>query len=381
MKISTAQTVIKTNIESQVKGDYCQPLIISGRPGISKSAIIKQIAKDNDYNIVIESLPALSSENLSGLPQFSDAPDMTQYSTVGSKLAQGTEWTVPMMILEANRLANDPEKKGCVLLLDDIHLINMSTAPYFYSLLEERSLGSYRLDSRVAIVGTMNNSDEAGFEGMQSPIKDRASILPVEFDFENWYELIGKTLNFKLSSFIKLYPHYLEEEESIGIEQFLTPRSATYFGVELDNYSDDFILKNAKDLALMKMSKNAAITFTKHIEYLARIDFSNLVKKRADLELGKKEPIDEILYAYIVNYIVTKDDAAYLCSLIDKNIEYSNFIGFLSGELYNKSLLIDEGKQVTAGIKEIIKAIMKPEKSDLVIENRDRLYELIVEFM
>ena len=379
MKLQTAIEVVKINLQAQIQGKAIQPVVLAASPGIGKTRSIEALTKDLGYGLVHYSVPELNSELLSGLPSFVDAPDMTQYSKTNSQLAQATDWTVPMMIMEANRLAE--QHNGCVLFLDDLHRINMSVAPYLYGLLEERALGSYKLDSRVALVCAMNDSDEAGFSGMDSPIKDRCSILPVEFNFDDWYNSHGKYLNYLVSSFIKLHPQYIQEDESTSIEQFLTPRSCTYFGSELDLYSSEFILANAKDLAEMKMSKTAAIEFTKHVEYLNKIDFSTIVKNRDLVDLSGKMPIDAILYAYIVNYIETIEDAKYLCDLIELNKEEASFIGFLTGELYTKFLLREQDKPISKGISAVIDAIIAPESSPVVLKSRDKVYEYIIEFM
>jgi len=379
MKLETAKTIIKTNIKAQINNKPTQPLVIAGSPGLGKTRTIETIVRDLSLGLVHYSVPELTSELLSGLPSFTDAPDMTQYSKTNSTLAQATDWTVPMMLLEANRLAE--QNGGCVLFLDDLHMINMSVAPYLYGLLEERALGSYKLDSRVAIVCAMNDSDEAGFNGMQSPIKDRCSILPVEFDFDSWYDSHGKHLNYLVASFIKLHPQYIQEDESTAIEQFLTPRSCTYFGYELDEYSPEFIFENAAELAKMKMSETAAITFTKHVEYLNKINFSSIVSNREIIDISSLKPIDEILYAYIINYIETVDDAKYLCKLVDENIECASFLGFLSGETYTKFLIEFEGKKITKGQSEFIKAIIDPSNSKCTLKNKDKFNSYIIEFM
>jgi len=378
MELQTAVTVVEANIKAQIEGKPVQPVVFSGKPGLGKTRSIEALTNKLGLGLVHYSVPELNSELLSGLPNFVDAPDMAQYSKTGSMLAQATDWTVPMMIMEANRLAE--QKGGCVLLLDDLHRINMSVAPYLYGLLEERALGSYKLDSRVALVAAMNDSDEAGFSGMDSPIKDRCSILPVEFNFDEWFKSHGRFLNYYISSFIKLYPQYIQEEESTGIEQFLTPRSCTYFGSELDLYTPEFILANAKELAEMKMSRNAAVEFAKHIEYIHKIDFSGIVERRKLVDVSKLKPIDAILYAYIVNYIESEADAKYAVKLIEKNIDEATFLGFLTGELYNKYLVREAGKPIPKGTSLLIDAIIKPDSSKVTIPSRETLFKYIVEF-
>lgn len=381
MNISTAKTVTSVNVKAQLEGKYIQAIIWSGAPGVGKSRSLEAIAKNLNCNYLDYSLPSIVSENLSGIPNFVNAPDLTKYSVTNSTLAQATDWSVPQIIMEANRLANDPDKNGCILVIEDIHETNMSVMPYFYALLEDRRLGSYKLDDRVAIVGTMNDSDEAGFAGIPSPIKDRCSILPVEFDFDAWYNSHGKYLNYLIASFIKLNPSYIQEDESTEIEQFLTPRSCTYFGHELNEYEFPFIEENVLELAKMKMSLSAATAFAKHVEYLGKIDFSAKVKARTKLDIASMQPIDAILYAYILNYIETEADAKYLIDTIEANINEASFLGFLSGELYTKYEIERDGKQITKGTSLIIDALLNPDTSKLTIPSREKLFNYIVEFM
>jgi len=379
MKLPIAKEVMKIIVKAQVEGKEVQPVAFSSLPGIGKTRIIEKIAKELGYAFLNVSIPTVTSEELSGLPDFANAPDMAEYSLTKSNMAKSTEWTVCNLIADANRLAR--KHNGCLLLLDDLHELNLSTSPYMYSLLEERALGQYKLDSRVGIACAMNDSDEAGFSGMKSPIKDRCSILPVEFDFDYWYNSHGKFLNYLIASFIKLNPQYIQEDESTEIEQFLTPRSCTYFGHELDEYESDFIVKNAMELAKMKMSKSAATAFAKHVEYLDKIDFSSIVKARKQLDIASMKPIDAILYAYIVNYIETEKDAEYLIDMIEANINEASFLGFLSGELYTKWLIQQAGKPTTKGIAEIIDALLNPKTSKLQIPSRDKFFNYIIEFM
>ena len=284
---------------------------------------------------------------------------MDAYSVTSTSNSQATQWSVPQIIETANRLASDISKDGCILFIDDLHRVNMAVAPYLYGLLGERKLGSFRLDSKVAIMGAMNDSDEAGFSGIDSPIKDRLGILPVPFDFEYWFENFGKQLHFYVASFLKTHATYAQEDESTMIEQFGTPRSWTHLANEFELYDLKFLQENASFLAKQKVSKAAANELTKHIAYIEAIDFTAVVKARKPIDIKKLKPLDQILYAYIINYVDTTADAEYVIKLIDSNIDSANFIGFVAGELFTKSKQADKGKVVTQGAMVLIDKVMK----------------------
>lgn len=353
----TITKILEVNIKGQINGaDIGGGICIAGSPGIGKTQTMYAIAKKLNMGIIQASIPEISTEELSGIPSFIDAPHMDKYSTTGTTNSEATKWSVPQLIETANRLAN--ENNGCILLIDDLHRVNMAVAPYLYGLLGERKLGSFRLDPKVAIMGAMNDSDEAGFSGIDSPIKDRLGILPVPFDFDYWFNNFGRNLHFYVSSFLKVHPTYAQEDESTMIEQFATPRSWTHLANEFELYDLDFIQENTALLSKQKISKAASNELAKHVAYVEAIDFSDKVKNKEMTDISDVKPIDQILYAYIINYIDTIADGKYVCELIDKNIDVSNFIGFVVGEVYNKYLQQKEGKRVNPGLLMLIEKIL-----------------------
>ena len=354
--------VLETNIKGQLAGaDIGGGICIAGSPGIGKTQTMYKLAADLNMEIVQVSIPEISTENLSGIPDFMDAVHMDEYSTTNTVNSQATKWSVPQIIETVNRLASNPDKNGCILFIDDLHRVNMAVAPYLYGLLGERKLGSYKLDQKVAIMGAMNDSDEAGFSGIDSPIKDRIGILPVPFDFEYWFENFGKKLHFYIASFLKTHASYVQEDESTMIEQFATPRSWTHLANEFELYDLQFLQDNAVFLAKQKVSKGAANELAKHIAYVEAIDFTAKIKEKKDIRIGDLKPLDQILYAYIINYVDTIADAEYVMKLIDSNIASANFIGFIVGELYTKFLSKGSGKHLSNGLTAVLDKLLNTE--------------------
>ena len=369
----TIITMLKTNITGQLNGaDLGGGICIAGSPGIGKTATYKQIAKDMNLNMYHISVPELSTEVLSGLPEFMPAPNMDKYLTVARDTESiATKWTVPEMIEIANTLSEDPTKDGCLLVIDDLHRINMAVAPYLYGLLGERKLGAFKLAPKVVIMGAMNDSDEAGFSGMDSPIKDRLGLLPVPFDFDYWFENFGKGLHFYIASFLKTHSTYAQEDESTEIEQFGTPRSWTHLANEFELYDRKFIQEHTTLLAKQKVSTAASQELAKHVAYIEAIDFSKVIAEKRRIDIADLKPIDQILYAYMINYVDTLKDAEYVMSLIDTNISSSNFIGFIIGELYNKFQQSSKGKPVNPGVTAMINKRLRQSYSGTKLSEKD----------
>jgi hypothetical protein len=350
---TTITKIINTNIKGQIEffnshSIEIPPICLAGPPGIGKTAGMKLIAEQLDMGLVHQSIPELTTESLSGIPNFIKAPHLTEYHQNKGAETLATNWSAPELIAQVNKAAEE-HPNGAILFLDDIHRINMSLLPYLYGLLGERKLGQFVLSPKVAIVGAMNDSTEAGFSGMDSPIKDRISIMPVSFDFEYWFKHFGSRLNYYISSFIRLYSHYCQEEESTEIEQFGTPRSWTHLANELSLFDKDFILENCELLAKQKVSTEAAKELSKHINYITAIDFSGIIKSQTMLDINNMKSIDQMLYGYIVNETVTVADALYIIDLINNNMESSNFIGFIAGDIYAKYQMHEAGKKINDG--------------------------------
>jgi len=391
------KTIITQNIKCQLDSQYIAPIVLSAPPGIGKTSTIRQMCKDLNLELINVSCGNIVAEELSGIPDFKSAPHFDKYSTVGNTGSQVTEWSVPGLIQMANKLAEIDSKDGAVILLDDLHELNMSTSPYMLEFLLERKLGQFKLADKVAIVSTMNDSEAANFSGMSSAMRNRLAILDITFDFENWFNEHGKHYHFYISSFLKTHPAYVQEEETTGIEGFATPRAYNFLSTTFESFDLQFIQENASVLGQQYLSKCASAELKKHIAYIEAIDFTAKINVKQPIDIKALKPIEQILYAYIINYVDTIEDAEYVMDLIDSNIASSNFIGFIVGELYTKFLNKEAGKPITDGLRAIIEKLLnspieegaytKLTKKDkelydtLQFKEHDRLFSIASEFI
>ena len=362
--------IIEANIKAQLEGAPVAPICLAGKPGTGKSTTVALIAKQLEMHISIESAPCLTHEVLSGLPNTIPAPEF-QTNSIDGNMPEATVWSIPEMVSRAIRLAKD---KPTILLIDDFHMVSPHLQAYFYGLLLERRLGNYKLSDNIAIVLTMNDSIEAGFNGINSAVRNRMSILKIDFDFEHWFNNYGNRLHYIVASFLKTKSNYCMEDETTGIEGYATARAWTAIAAELNYYSDDFILKNGYKIANMQTSSEVARAFQSHINYVAKIDFTKVVSSRELVDLNKKDPLDSIIYSYITNFIHTIDDGMYLFDLMEENINQSAFIGFILGELYIKYTNQSE-KPLSEGLKYVIDRLLSATPDEKMYPNvsKDKL--------
>lgn len=359
--------IITQNIKAQLQGAGVAPICISGEPGTAKSTTVGLIAKELGMNLVTESGPCLTHELLSGLPDTVDA-EQYQANSIDGTVPQATQWSIPEMVAKAIRSAKD---KPTILLIDDFHMVSPHLQAYFYGLLLERRLGNYKLSDNVAIVLTMNDSDKAGFNGINSAVRNRLAILRVKFNFEYWFKAYGNRLHYLVASFLSTKSNYCMEDETTDIVGYATARAWTAIANELKFHEKSFILTQGEVIAGMQVSNEAARAFGQHINYIDRLDFEQTVKNRVLVDLSTKDPIDSILYAYITNFIHTVDDGLYLFDLMNANINQSSFIGFILGELYVKYTNKDEAP-MSEGLTFVIDKLLSTPKNESKYPNTSK---------
>ena len=346
------QQLIKANLQAQINGVDLLPICLHGARGLGKTSTIASITEEIGAKLYTVSVPSKNLEFFGGIPTFNDASDLAKYSISGTKSVQGTIWTASELISNANHIAE--QHGSCVLLLDDLHKLNQSTSTIMYQLLLDKSIGDFRLHPKVAIITAMNDTESAGFNGMESPILDRLSLIKADYNHEYWMKQFGSKLHYLVASFLKANPQFAIETESTSAESSASPRSWTYFSNNLELFDNTFITQNIHTLASQFISKEAAESFQKHTLYFNSMDFSAIVKNK-QMQVVNNLPFgDQLFWPYLVNFLETPEDAVYAIDLINHNKSDSQFIGLIAADLFIKYMAIQSGKEVAVGIRILI---------------------------
>lgn len=372
--------MVEINIKAAKKGyGVAKTIALSGKPGIGKTERMRALAEDMGMGFYHQSMPEMDISVMSGLPEFYDVEgiDVTEYHK-NSIDGKGVAWSMPEVIMNANIMAKKNEN-GVILMLDDLHQTPISTMPYLYQLLNEKSLGNYRLDENVFIVGGLNDSEDANFDGIESPVMNRMSFLKTEFDVVEFLDGYAKKFPFQIRSFLEQNPDYVNEEEST-ISAFGTPRSWSSFSEAFAyTYEEnkEFLIQNVFTMAGGSVSEKAAMEFEKHLVYIEKLNLSKYVTDKKMFDVSGKKALDQVLMGYLPNFINSPLDGIYMCELMEKNIENSNFIAFCMAEIYTKySRAIDnddeELKSLSNGIRLLVaKIIDDDDVLEKVIEKAD----------
>lgn len=188
-----------------VDGDRRAPMFW-GQPGISKSAIIRQLAKEMNYKLIDVRLSQMAPEDLRGIPAvFKDKserayvewalPQFLPKRDIGSRTA-----TLPKDTLEIDETltgtvagTNLPRSHywdGALVLFDEMPNADPSVQAASYQLVLDGKLGDYVMPANAVLMAAGNReTDKGNTFPMPSPLANRFThffIVPNFEEFNEW---------------------------------------------------------------------------------------------------------------------------------------------------------------------------------------------------
>jgi len=143
------------------------PVFLWGPPGIGKSSIVSQIAKEEDIGFIDLRLSLLDPTDLRGIPFFNTVQETAL-------------WAPPSF------LPDGKEEKG-ILFLDELNTAAPMVQASAYQLILDRKIGEYHLPDGWAIVAAGNRESDRGVVfRMAAPLANRFVHLEMESSVEDW---------------------------------------------------------------------------------------------------------------------------------------------------------------------------------------------------
>lgn len=199
--------------------DANQPVMLHGSPGVGKSDVVRQVAKQRGIDLIDLRLSQLDPVDLRGVP------------SVDPKKKQ-TTWNTPSFL---------PTDGNGILFLDEINSAAQATQAAAYQLVLDRKLGDYVLPPGWAIIAAGNRStDRAIVNQMSTALKNRFTHINYEVNLDDWCDwALRNDIAVEVLGFIRFRPMLLnefeqrneskEEKERVqrlkDAQAFATPRS------------------------------------------------------------------------------------------------------------------------------------------------------------
>lgn len=212
-----------------------RPMFIWGQPGIGKSEIVAEVAREQNRPLIDIRLPLMEPTDIRGIPYLAE---IKVYDKEGNLLRDETgvpitdkefRWSTP------SDLPTD-EASRALVFFDEMSAAPPSVQAATYQIILNRRIGNYVMPENVAIIAAGNRVKDKGVAyNMPMPLANRfAPHLTLEVDVEDWKE--WATLNRihkDIVGYINFQPGDLNSfNPSVDGYAFATPRS-WYFCSEL----------------------------------------------------------------------------------------------------------------------------------------------------
>ena len=202
------------------------PIFLWGPPGIGKSSIIAQIAKEAGIACIDLRLSLLDPIDLRGIPFF-DAND------------NSAVWAPASFLPDGKKDANG------ILFLDELNTAAPMVQASAYQLILDRKIGEYTLPDGWSIVAAGNRESDRGVVfRMASPLANRFVHLEMEATVDDWKTwAIKENIDPTIIAFISYRPDTLFNFNTQNDEKaFATPRTWAYVNEILASKPDDDLL-------------------------------------------------------------------------------------------------------------------------------------------
>ena len=230
MNIKEAKTDIMNTVKAYLlkneQGQYRipevrqRPILLMGPPGIGKTQIMEQIARECQIGLVSYTITHHTRQSAVGLPFIKEKIyDGTSYSV--------TEYTMSEIIHSIRNYIEESGRKEGILFIDEINCVSETLAPTMLQFLQCKTFGNQAVPRGWIIVAAGNPAEyNRSVHEYDFVTLDRVRRIDVEADLEVFREYArARHLHPFIVSYLELRPgnFYRTEKDVDGI-RFVTAR-------------------------------------------------------------------------------------------------------------------------------------------------------------
>lgn len=196
MDIKRAKQEIKDSIEAYLAKDAFgayripvirqRPVLLMGPPGIGKTQIMGQIAKECGIGLVAYTITHHTRQSAVGLPFIRE-------KVYGGKTYSVTEYTMSEIIASVYDKIEQTGISEGILFIDEINCVSETLAPTILQFLQGKTFGNQRIPEGWIIVAAGNPPEyNKSVREFDVVTLDRIKRIDVEENFEVWKEYAYK---------------------------------------------------------------------------------------------------------------------------------------------------------------------------------------------
>lgn len=230
MNIKRAKEEIKNTIQAYLlRNEYEEyeipvmaqrPVFLIGAPGIGKTQIMEQIARECEIALVSYTITHHTRQSAIGLPFVSKRQFNGLEKTV-------TEYTMSEIVASIYEKIETSKIQEGILFIDEINCVSETLAPAMLQFLQCKTFGSHKIPEGWLIVAAGNPPEyNRSVREFDVVTMDRVKKIEVEPDYEAWKEYAYQAhVHPAIVSYLSTKPqNFYRMESTVDGKLFATPR-------------------------------------------------------------------------------------------------------------------------------------------------------------
>lgn len=230
MNIKRAKQEITDSIEAYLKkdefGEYMipsirqRPILLMGPPGIGKTQIMEQIAREKGIALVAYTITHHTRQSAIGLPFIRE-------KEYGGKKYSITEYTMSEIIASVYEKMEQTGLKEGILFIDEINCVSETLAPTMLQFLQCKTFGNQKVPEGWIIVAAGNPPEyNKSVRDFDVVTLDRMKKIDVEANYDVWKEYAYQVgIHPAIMSYLDMKrEHFYRIETTVDGKMFVTAR-------------------------------------------------------------------------------------------------------------------------------------------------------------
>lgn len=211
-----------------------RPVLLIGPPGIGKTAIMEQAAKECGVGLVAYTITHHTRQSAVGLPQLVKKQFRERDYTM-------TEYTMSEIVGSIYEYEERTGYREGILFIDEINCVSETLAPTMLQFLQYKTFGNHRVPEGWVIVAAGNPQEyNKSVRELDMAALDRVRTLHVEAEVSVWKEYAQKKgVHPAILSYLELHPeHFYQVTLTRDRQEFVTARGWEDLSVLLLAYEE-----------------------------------------------------------------------------------------------------------------------------------------------
>ena len=325
--------------EYEIPLERQRPIFLMGPPGIGKTAIMEQIARELGVGLVSYSMTHHTRQSAIGLPFIAK-------KNYGGKEYSVSEYTMSEIIASVYDMMEDTGVKEGILFLDEINCVSETLAPAMLQFLQFKVFGRHRVPDGWIVVTAGNppayNNSVRDFDIVTW---DRLKRIDIEPDYKAWKDYAAETM---VHPAIRSYLDIKEDdfyrvEASVDGKTFVTARGWSDLSDVLRIYEKKGLPVDRELVIQYLQNREVAKSFALYYDLFQ--------KYRSDYQ------IDRIFAGKAGEEILHRAGEA-------RFDEKLSLLGLLLSGLEEKFAAVETDEQVNEGLMEAVKTLRDGDEPD-----------------